>query len=259
MGNTTDIVYVSFLVWCFGSLFASNIDAILLGDSHKLWTVSNVISYHSSLRTSSSCLRDVGSGNLYLSLVSTTNHSGSVMLKCGDCAGQGSCWRSHALQTMTEQFQLCEWGGGEAPRQCTLSHFPQGAATPWRRRKFQPPCSPDFTPWNVGSSRGSRCGSKVTFSASGGNSAELHLPDPLPTMERALKQVRKRRTPCLEASYVRFYLHILFMKSVWIQDTLCSFYSCTLGVGQTVQPPAMFVSRTNSGILYSVTRDEHEG
>jgi hypothetical protein len=50
--------------------------------------------YHSSWRTSSSCFRDVGGGNLFLTLVSKTDQSGLIMFKCGDCAGQGRCWTS---------------------------------------------------------------------------------------------------------------------------------------------------------------------
>jgi hypothetical protein len=38
--------------------------------------------------TSSSCFRDVGDGNLFLTLVSKT---GSMMFRSGDCAGQGRC------------------------------------------------------------------------------------------------------------------------------------------------------------------------
>jgi hypothetical protein len=45
-----------------------------------------------SWRTSSSCFRDVGSGNLFLTVVSWTHQSGAVMLRSGDCAGQGGCW-----------------------------------------------------------------------------------------------------------------------------------------------------------------------
>jgi hypothetical protein len=39
-------------------------------------------------------------GNLFLTLVSKTNQSYSVMFKSGDFSGQGRC--------LTEQFQLCE-------------------------------------------------------------------------------------------------------------------------------------------------------
>jgi hypothetical protein len=47
-----------------------------------------------SWRISSSCFRDVAGGNLFLTLVSKTDHSGSIMFKSGDCAGQGRCWSS---------------------------------------------------------------------------------------------------------------------------------------------------------------------
>jgi hypothetical protein len=36
-----------------------------------------------------SCFRDVGGGNLFLTQVSKTDYSGSMMFKSGDCAGQG--------------------------------------------------------------------------------------------------------------------------------------------------------------------------
>jgi hypothetical protein len=44
-------------------------------------------------------------------LVSKTDYSGSMMFKSGDCAAQGRCQSSPSfLQTITEQFQLCERG-----------------------------------------------------------------------------------------------------------------------------------------------------
>jgi hypothetical protein len=58
--------------------------------------------------TSSSCFRDVGGGNLFLTLVSKT---GSVMFRSGDCAGQEDAEvHLHVLEAVTEQFQLCKWG-----------------------------------------------------------------------------------------------------------------------------------------------------
>jgi hypothetical protein len=70
---------------------------------YKFWTVSSGILNYYSWRICSSCFRDVEGGNLFLTPVSKTDQSGSMMFKSGDCAGQG-----HAFQTMTEQFQLCE-------------------------------------------------------------------------------------------------------------------------------------------------------
>jgi hypothetical protein len=61
---------------------------------YKFWTVSNKILYHSSNRTSSSCFRDIGCGNLFLALASKTDHSGSMMLKSHYCDGQGRHWSS---------------------------------------------------------------------------------------------------------------------------------------------------------------------
>jgi hypothetical protein len=40
------------------------------------------------------CFRDVGGWNLFLAVVSKTEKSGSVLLKYGDCAGQGRCLSS---------------------------------------------------------------------------------------------------------------------------------------------------------------------
>jgi hypothetical protein len=78
--------------------------------SYRFWTVSNGILYYSSWRTCSSCFGDVGGGNLFLTLVSKTDQSGSAMFKCHDCSGQGRRWSSPSCSSiMTEQFQLCEW------------------------------------------------------------------------------------------------------------------------------------------------------
>jgi hypothetical protein len=52
------------------------------------------ILYHSSWSTASSCYRDAGGGNLFLTVVSKTDQSGSVIFRCGDCAGQGRCCSS---------------------------------------------------------------------------------------------------------------------------------------------------------------------
>jgi hypothetical protein len=48
--------------------------------------------------TSSSCFRDVGGGNLFLTLV----------FKTGDCAGKGRYLPS--CSSIYEHFQLCKWG-----------------------------------------------------------------------------------------------------------------------------------------------------
>jgi hypothetical protein len=73
--------------------------------------VSSGILYCSSHGTFSSCFRVVGGGNLFLTLVSKADQSGSVMLKSGDCAGQERWWSSPSRSwTMTAQFQMCEWG-----------------------------------------------------------------------------------------------------------------------------------------------------
>jgi hypothetical protein len=43
------------------------------------------------LRTSSSCFRDVGGGDLFLALVSKTGQSRSMIFKSDDYAGEGRC------------------------------------------------------------------------------------------------------------------------------------------------------------------------
>jgi hypothetical protein len=51
--------------------------------------------------------RDVGGRNLFLTLVSKTDQSGSMMFKSGDCAAREDVEVDlHALQTMTGQSQL---------------------------------------------------------------------------------------------------------------------------------------------------------
>jgi hypothetical protein len=88
-GNTTDTVHISLLIWRW-TTFAFNTAAVLLVmDSYKFWTVCNGILYHSSWRTFSSCFRDVGGGNLFLTVVSKTDQSGSVMRKSGEFGGRG--------------------------------------------------------------------------------------------------------------------------------------------------------------------------
>ena len=52
-------------------------------DSCKFWIVSSGILYHSS----SSCLGD-DEGNLLLTLLSKTDHSGSIIFRLGECASQ---------------------------------------------------------------------------------------------------------------------------------------------------------------------------
>ena len=55
--------------------------------------------YHSSWRTSSSCLRVVGEGNLLLILCSKTDHSGLMIFKAGYCAGRGRCWSASSCSS----------------------------------------------------------------------------------------------------------------------------------------------------------------
>jgi hypothetical protein len=76
------------------------------------------ILYHSFWRTSSSCFRDVGGGNLFLNLVSELTR---VVQWCPNLviiwAREDAEVRLHVLQNMTEQFQLCECG------HCRLGKF----------------------------------------------------------------------------------------------------------------------------------------
>jgi hypothetical protein len=71
--------------------FACNTAYILLGiDSYTFWIVSSGILYYLYWRTSSSYLS--GGVNLLLTLLSKSGHSGSMIFKDGDYAGQGRCW-----------------------------------------------------------------------------------------------------------------------------------------------------------------------
>jgi hypothetical protein len=79
--------------------------------SYKFWTVSSGILYHYSWRTSSSCFRDVGDGNLFLTLVSKTDHSGSIILKSRDSAGQVSCWSSPSCSSNYDWTVPAVWMG----------------------------------------------------------------------------------------------------------------------------------------------------
>jgi hypothetical protein len=76
-----------------------------------LRTVSSGILYHSSWRTSSSCFRDVGGGDLFLVLVFRTDQSGSVMLRCDDFAGQGKCWSSPSCSSNHDWTVRAVWMG----------------------------------------------------------------------------------------------------------------------------------------------------
>jgi hypothetical protein len=81
-------------IWCWAT-FAFIKAADLLGmNSYKFWTVSSGILYQSSWRTLSSCFRVVGGENLFLTLVSKSDQSGSMVFKSGDFAGQGRCSNS---------------------------------------------------------------------------------------------------------------------------------------------------------------------
>jgi hypothetical protein len=49
VGNTTDTVHISTLIWCWATFFGFNTASVFLGmDSHKFWTVSSGSLYHFS-------------------------------------------------------------------------------------------------------------------------------------------------------------------------------------------------------------------
>jgi hypothetical protein len=105
-------------------------------DSYTFWTACSGILYHSSWNTTSSYFRDVGHGNLFLTLVSKTDPSVSIVFKSDDCPGQGRSWSSPSCSSiMTEQFQLCEW----LPN---LSTYSLAVIRPWRL-KIPQYCSPN--------------------------------------------------------------------------------------------------------------------
>jgi hypothetical protein len=95
-----------------GPHFAFDTAAVLFGmDSYKFWTVRSGILYHSSWITSSCCFRDVGGGNLFLTLVSKTDESvqwywNLVIQMFMDYVEV----HFHALQIMIEQFRLYDRG-----------------------------------------------------------------------------------------------------------------------------------------------------
>jgi hypothetical protein len=110
--ETVNILH-TFLYWYgVGQSFSLNTAAILLHmDPYKFWTVSSRVLYNFSRTTSSSFFRDVGSGNLLLTLVSKLT---GLVHWCSNLvtvlAKEYDELHLLTLQTMTEQFQLCEWG-----------------------------------------------------------------------------------------------------------------------------------------------------
>jgi hypothetical protein len=66
---------------------------------NRLWIVSSGILCFSWRRTSSGCLRDVGGGNLLLTLLSKTDHSCWMIFKPGNCAGQRRCWSASSCSS----------------------------------------------------------------------------------------------------------------------------------------------------------------
>jgi hypothetical protein len=97
------ILFIFLYYYGVGPAFVFNTAAILLGmDSYKFGTVCSGILFNYSCRTSSSCFSDVGGGNLFLTLVSRTDQSGSVMFNLVIVlAREDAKVHLHALQTMT--------------------------------------------------------------------------------------------------------------------------------------------------------------
>jgi hypothetical protein len=108
--ETLQILY-TFLYQCdVEPPFAFNTAAVLLGmDSYKFWAVTSAILNHLSWRICPSCFRDVGSGNLFLSLVTRTTQSGSVVCRSSDCAGQGRCWSSPSCSSNYDWIVPAVW------------------------------------------------------------------------------------------------------------------------------------------------------
>ena len=80
--------------------FTCNTACILLGKvSCKFSIISSGILYHSSRKISSSCLREDGGGNLILTLLCKTGHSGLMIFKSGNCAGQRRCWSASSFSS----------------------------------------------------------------------------------------------------------------------------------------------------------------
>jgi hypothetical protein len=71
----------------------------------------NSLAECSSWRTFSCCFRDVGDGNLFLTLFSKTDQSGSIMFKSGNYAGQGSCWSSPSCSSNHDWTVPAVWMG----------------------------------------------------------------------------------------------------------------------------------------------------
>jgi hypothetical protein len=93
-GNTADTVHISLLICCWTTFWLQYSRSPSWNGLVQVWRPSSRILYYSSPRTCSACFRDVGGGNLFLTLVSKTDQSASLMFKSGDCAGQGRCWCS---------------------------------------------------------------------------------------------------------------------------------------------------------------------
>jgi hypothetical protein len=89
-------------------------------ESYKFRTASSGILYHSSWITSSSRCRDVGGGNLFLTLVSRLTR---VVQWCSNLvivfAREDAEVRLHAFQTLTKQF--CVNGGTVVLENCIVA------------------------------------------------------------------------------------------------------------------------------------------
>jgi hypothetical protein len=98
-GNTTNTVHITLLIWCWTNFCLQYcINPSWNGLIQVLKSLQRICKQF-CWRTSSNCFRDVGGGNLFLTIVSKTDQSGSMLLKSGDCAGQERCWRSSSCSS----------------------------------------------------------------------------------------------------------------------------------------------------------------
>ena len=92
--------------------FSCNTTCIVLEiDSYKFWIVCSGILFYPSWRTSCSCLRHTGGGNLHLIVLTKIDHSYMMMIKYGDCAGHGRCWSASSFSSNQDLklLAVCVW------------------------------------------------------------------------------------------------------------------------------------------------------
>jgi len=93
-----------------GPPIAGDIACVLLAvDWYKFWTVCSAILYHCPWRTSSGCLRGDGGGTVLITILCATGHSGLMIFKSGDCAGQERCRSASSWSSNRHRTLLCGW------------------------------------------------------------------------------------------------------------------------------------------------------